>query len=55
MSTPINPTDEELAQKYADQYLWLENTRQREGWGDDTATKQVLLKNLIQKALEEKS
>lgn len=47
------PTIDEIATKYADQYLWVQNTRDREGWGDDLKTRRVLLINMMKKALEE--
>ena len=48
------PSVDELAKKYAEQYLWVQNARQNEGWGDTLETKKVLLVNLIKKAFEER-
>ena len=44
---------EELAEKYASQYFYVEHTREHEGWGDSNEVKKVLLTNLIKKAFEE--
>ncbi len=48
------PSIDELASKYAEQYLYVQTTRQNEGWGDTLETKRVLLTNMIKKALEER-
>lgn len=48
------PSVDELTKKYAEQYLWVQNARQNEGWGDTLETKKILLTNLIKKAFEER-
>ena len=54
MNIEKKPSIKEVAEKYAKQFLWLENVRQREGWGDTPETREVLLTNLIEKAFEER-
>ena len=47
-------SDEELSVKYADQFVWLEATRDYEGWKDDAFTRKAILAGLIKKAFEER-